>query len=173
MKKVFLPVSLAVVLLSACDKDDNDNNQTGNNSTDQMFVQMAAVSNTAEIQAGQLAVTKGNTPMVRAFGQSMVMEHGMAQNDLKTVGANIGMSVQDTVDAEHRALMTRLNSLSGMAFDTAYMNSQVKDHLKTLTLFQTEIYGGANQRVVNYANTYAPHIQMHLQRADSIAHALR
>lgn len=169
MKKVFLAGTLALAILTSCDKDDNDNDV---NSTDQMFVNQVAIGNKAEIMAGQLAATKGSSAGVRAFGQMMVTEHGQAQTDLQNVATNIGITLPDTVDAEHQALMVRLSSLSGYSFDTAYINSQVKDHQKTISIFQMEISSGNNTSVRNYANQYLPHIQMHLQKADSLRTAL-
>jgi putative membrane protein len=170
MKKVFLWGSLAAMItLTACDKNDDEDS----NSTDQMFVTQVAIGNNAEIQAGQLAATKATNAGVKSFGQMMATEHTQAQADLKTVAGAQGFNVSDTVDAEHVALMARLNSLSGIAFDTAYMNSQVKDHQKTLTIFQSETSSGANKNIRNYANQYLPHIQMHLQMADSISLRIR
>ena len=43
---------------------------------------------------------------------------------------------------------------------------------KTINIFGMEISNGNNSSVRNYANTYLPHIQMHLQKADSLANAL-
>jgi putative membrane protein len=168
MKKMFLVASVLSVFLFACDKDEDDEM----NSTDQEFVRMASISNNSEIMAGQLASTKGNSAMVKNFGSHMVMEHTQAQTDLKSRASGEGVNVSDTVDAEHRALMTRLNTLSGYSFDTAYMNSQVRDHQKTINIFQMEINGGQHQRIRSYANEYLPHIQMHFNRADSIRKAL-
>ena len=68
--------------------------------------------------------------------------------------------------------MTRLNSLSGHSFDSAYISSQVMDHQAAVTLFQNEISNGNNSSVKSYASTYLPHIQMHLQKADSLSRAL-
>jgi putative membrane protein len=168
MKKVFLAGSLVLAILSACKKDKaNDLN-----STDQNFMTQVNIGNKAEIMAGQLAATKGNSAGVKAFGQMMATEHGQAQSDLQALAASLGRTLSDTVDAEHQALMARLNSLSGYAFDTAYINSQVKDHQKTLNIFQTEISDGDNDRVQNYASQYLPHIQMHLQKADSLSRSL-
>jgi putative membrane protein len=115
---------IALALLSSCDKDNNDSNL---NSTDQTFMNQAAISNKAEIMAGQLAATKGNSAAVRSFGEWMVTEHGMAQSDLQALASSLGKNLPDTVDAQHQALMARLNSLSGYSFDTAYINSQVMD----------------------------------------------
>src|SRR5207253_1894160 len=118
-----------LLVVTACDKDDDDDDV---NDTDRNFITMGSISNNAEIGAGQLAASKGNTAMVRAFGQHMVNEHTLAQTDLRNRATTLGISAPDTIDAMHRALMVRLNSLSGYSFDTAYMNSQVNDHNNTL-----------------------------------------
>ena len=61
--------------------------------------------------------------------------------------------------------------MSGRAFDSAYMHNQVTDHQTTVANFQTELNQGQDQDVKNYANKNLPHIQIHLQRADSITNA--
>ncbi len=177
MKHLYLIGSLAVLcLLSACDKlshffDDGSNNNL--NVTDKTFVIKTAIGNTAEVQAGQLAATKAINPVVKSFGQLMVSEHTQAQNDLKVVGAKVGIQVADTVDAQHRALITMLNSLSGRAFDSAYIKSQVMDHQQTYAIFQLELQAGKNPDVKSYAQKYLPHIEAHLQAAQSIAQNYR
>ena len=169
MKKILLAASMALIVLASCKKDDDDNDI---NSTDQTFLTQVAIGNKAEIMAGQLASTKGSNAGVKEFGTMMVTEHTQAQTELQSVFSSVGMTMPDSVDAEHQALMTRLNSLTGFAFDTAYINSQVKDHQKTLAVFQSEVSAGKNDNVRNYANKYLPHIQMHLQKADSLSTAL-
>lgn len=167
MKKMFFATATLAMVLMACDKDEDQLN-----STDRDFIRMTSISNNAEVMAGNLAVSKGTSAMVKSFGSHMVTEHSLAQTDLKSRASEVGVQVADTVDAEHRALMTYLNSLSGYSFDTAYINSQVKDHQKTINIFQTEINGGRHQRIRSYANEYLPHIQMHFNRADSIRRVL-
>jgi putative membrane protein len=170
MKKILFAASMVFIVLASCKKDDDNNDDV--NSTDQTFLTQVAIGNKAEVMAGQLASTKGTNAGVKAYGQMMVTEHTQAQTDLQTLYSNLGRTMPDTVDAEHQALMTRLNALTGRSFDTAYINSQVRDHQKTLTIFQSEVSSGNNTNVRGYANTYLPHIQMHLQKADSLSKAL-
>ncbi len=165
MKKWILAGSICTVFFASCDKNNDNNNA---NSTDQNFVMMASLSNNAEVGAGQLAASKGNSAMVKMFGQHMVDEHVPAQADLKNRALGISIAAPDTIDAEHKALMARLNSLSGYSFDTAYINSQIKDHAKTLDVFNTEINGGNNQSIKSFATDNIGHIQEHYNKADSI-----
>ena len=156
----------AAIVLTACDKDDDNNNQVSNSDKD--YMTNAALSNLAEIDAGQLAATKGNKDSVKMYGNMMIMEHTKANASLDSLAKTKGVTLPTTVDAEHAALKTRLSGYSGRTFDTAYVNAQVKDHAKTVTLFQSEIAGGQNKDVINFANKLLPNIQMHLTHAQTI-----
>lgn len=168
MKKWILAAGIGLTVLASCDKDDENDT----NAADQQFVAATSISNNAEIMAGQLAATKATAPMVKTFGQHMVEEHTPAQADLKARASSVGISAPDSVDAEHRELMARLNSLSGYSFDTAYMNAQVKGHAKTIDVFNLEISNGRNTGIRSFATENLPHIQMHYVKADSIRRAL-
>ena len=157
---------LGAVTFASCSKNDNELNDTDRN-----FMVMTSISNTAEVDAATLAATKATNVAVKAFAQHMIMEHGMAQTDLKTLGTSVGFAVKDTIDPTHVALRMQLSALSGRAFDSAYIYAQSNDHAMTQTNFQTEQNNGQHKDVKSYANTYRPHIDMHKTRADSIATA--
>jgi len=170
MKKHFLGAGIITVLIfSACSKDQIPGNTNETNNIDTMFMNNVAKGNNGEVMAGQLASTKGNDSLVRSFGQFMVTEHSKAQTDLQNVASNIHYNLPSGTAPEDSALMVQLNSLSGKAFDSVYINAQVKDHQKTQAIFQNEIANGRETNVKSYANTYLSHIQMHLSMADSIA----
>jgi putative membrane protein len=175
--KISKQVAMAAVILGfglvSCSKDDNDDTQL--NSTDQNFITSANLSNNAEIDAGTLAATKGNSAGVKMFGSMMVTEHTTAKTDLKSVGTNVGVAVRDTIDAPHIALKQQLSAtaLTGRAFDSVYIINQVADHQATLARFDAEIGGGNHAQVRNYAMKYRPNIQNHLRMADSIAVAMK
>jgi putative membrane protein len=168
MKKWLFAGSICALAVVACSKDDDEQDT---NNVDVNFVAMASMSNNAEIMTGQLAATKGNTQMVKSFGQQMVTEHTAAQEDLRGLASQANVTATDSVDSEHKALLVTLNSLSGRAFDSAYIKSQVADHARTIDLFNTEISGGQNSQIRSYATQYLPGIQMHYNRADSIQKA--
>lgn len=168
MKRWILGTGVCLTVLAACSRDDDGSTGNEVNDNDRNFVTMASLSNNAEVAAGQIAATKGSNALVKTFGQQMVSEHTAAQADLKSRASALSLTAPDTVDAEHKALAVRLNSLSGYSFDTAYMNAQIRDHGKTVDIFKTEVNGGNNQSIRGYAVDYLPHIQMHYNKADSI-----
>ena len=157
-------------MLISCDKNDDNDNEL--NAQDHTFLVQASLGNTAEVGAGMLASTKGDSSAIRAFGQMMSTDHTQAQTDLKATGTNVGVNVTDTIDATHAALLVTLNGLSGRAFDSVYIVNQITDHQTTIAAFQAELNSGSHSQVLNFANTYLPKIQMHLQKADSIATAM-
>ena len=165
--KLTLAGCLVACGLFSCTEDDDDqlNNQ------DRTFLTQASISNTAEINTATLASTKATNGAVKAFAMHMLMEHSTAQTDLKNLGANVGQTVRDTLDPAHVTLSAQLSAMSGRAFDSAYIHTQVIDHQATITFFQNEQANGQHEDVKRYANTYLPRIQMHHQRADSIARA--
>jgi len=170
MKKVFLMGAMFSAVLWSCSKDNEPSSNINKNvsAAEQTFLAQAAISNLSEIQAGQLAASNATNASVKSFGQLMVTEHTKAQTDLSALATRVNYSLSDSIDAEHRAIKLMLDTLTGRSFDSAYISNQVKDHQRTLALFQAAQTGSSNQQVRTYANTYAAAIKMHLDSAVAI-----
>lgn len=169
MKKSLMACALVAFLFS-CDKDDDENLPSNNISTaDRNFVQQAAMGNQAELETSQLALTRGDDTAIRSFAQMMITDHQMAGSRLDSIATSLGLSTPDSLDAEHVALKAQLDTLSGRAFDSVYINTQVSDHQENITLFQGQRDNGTNQRLKDFAGSVLPSLQMHLQLADSIS----
>jgi putative membrane protein len=161
-----MALMLALTVMSvSCNKDDDEDAVS---QTDQNFMMKAAYANNAEISAGGMAATKANSPAVASFGQMMVNDHTTAKTELMTLAGQMGMALPQGLDSMHQQLAQQLTMLTGMAFDSTYINSQVMDHQTAIQLFQSEANTGNDPRLVNYAQKYLPKLQMHLQMADSI-----
>lgn len=171
LTKILFACLLTGTALLSCDKNDDGNNNDLN-AQDRNFILQASLSNTAEIQTGTLASTKGDSSAIKMFGEMMNTDHTQAQTDLKSVGTTVGVTVPDSIDAAHVTLMQTLNGLSGREFDSVYITNQITDHQATIAAFQAEQTSGGRSQVMDFANTYLPKIQMHLQKADSIATAM-
>lgn len=157
----------AAILMTSCDQDDDDNNVSAQ---DKSFVNELAISNRTEIIMGNLALAKATDDSIIDYAQMMVDEHTAAETELKTLAADLDIAVTtDSLDATNQAMRTMLMSLSGNSFDSAYIYGQVSGHQKTVIIVQTEIDGGTNSSLRNFATTMLPKIQTHLALADTIS----
>ena len=106
---------------------------------------------------------------MKQFGQKMVDDHGKANDQLKQVASNKGVTIPDKLNAKDAATKARLEKLSGKAFDRAYMRDMVVDHTKDVSEFRTESKSGKDPDVKSFASQALPTLQDHLKQAKSIA----
>lgn len=161
---------LAVAGFCSCDNNDDNNDMSQQlNSTDSSFVTMAGMSNTAEIQAARLADSLSTDSVILDFANKMIEDHSATQSSLKTLAGQYNLTVPDSVDAQHAAIMAQLATMTGRAFDSMYIHQQVVDHQAAIDLYNGETNNGNNGQLKNFATTTLPHLNMHKASADSIA----
>jgi len=137
--------------------------------TDKAFMIKATQGNLAEVEAAKLALTQSTSDSVKAFAQMMIDDHTNAQTELASIAKNESVTLPDSTDDQHRMFAQRLMQVSGKSFDSAYMQSQVQDHVKTIALFNAEIQNGRDAQTKAYAIKLLPKLQMHLQHAQKVA----
>jgi putative membrane protein len=133
----------------------------------------ASMANWAEVKFGELAALNGKHVAVRKFGAQMVVDHNQALLDLKVIAFAWGVELPVVMDSLHNAKYRKLQGMSGYSFDTAYINSQIKDHDEAIALFQEEATGGDDKQLRNYAARYLPHLHMHREKIDSVNSVVR
>ena len=121
------------------------------------------------MELGKLATEKAASPEVKQFGQRMVDDHGKANDQLKQVASQKGITVPEKLNAKDAATKARLEKLSGKAFDRAYMQDMVADHTKDVSEFRTESKTAKDPDVKSFASQTLPTLKDHLKEAKSIA----
>ncbi|EIL89442.1 outer membrane protein [Rhodanobacter fulvus Jip2] len=81
-------------------------------------MQQAASAGVAEVQLGQLALTKSDNDAVKALAQRIVDDHTKANAQLKTIADSEQIALATPADAA-RDEAARLRALDGSAFDQA------------------------------------------------------
>jgi len=132
-------------------------------------VRSALEGGNAEVKLGQLAAQKGSSEDVKQFGQKMVDDHTKLGHQMKQIAQQQGIEVPEGIPAKDTALETKLNSLSGDAFDQAYIAAMVKDHEKDLTEFKKEADSGNDTSIKGAATQGSQVISEHLQMAVQMA----
>jgi putative membrane protein len=136
-------------------------------SPDATFAMKAAQGGLAEVKTAQLAEKKSKNASVLAFARQMISDHTPNNKKLATIMRSEGLTVPTSVGAKHEASMTKLQSLSGAAFNGSYLKSEVTDHQEMATLLQDEIANGKDPKLVAYAKSTLPVVQAHLSMAQS------
>jgi putative membrane protein len=103
--------------------------------TNESFVEKAATSNLAEVEASKLALRKSQNEQIKNFAQRMIADHTSASNQLKDVARSKQLAVPTELDSEHQKAIDKLDRLAGAEFDTAYSLQMQEDHDKAVTLF--------------------------------------
>src|ERR1700733_2745576 len=154
----------------AMDSQMNGMNAPGQPSVmDKMFVRKALQGGMAEVQLGQLTLQKSNNDQVKQFAQRMIDDHTKLGEQMKPVAQQLGISEPNGISKKDRAAMAKLQTLSGPAYDEAYIKDMVKDHKKDLSDFQTEASSGQDPTVKDAANQGSKVIAQHLQMIQQIA----
>jgi len=137
-------------------------------SADKTFVDKAAEGGLAEVELGQMATEKASNPEVKKFGERMVRDHSKANDELKAVAQEDGITLPDHLSAKDQMLKERLSKLSGPSFDSSYMRNMVKDHKTDVAEFERE-GKSSHDNVAQFAQKTFPVLQSHLHQAEKIA----
>lgn len=140
---------------------------------DARFLKAAHQSNLAEIQTGQLAVSRSKTAAVRDLGMMFVTDHTPLDADLVKVAAKLGVTLPSRPNAEQRAFAAKLDKLSGAEFDKAWLKGQIKGHRKAKATGQHELKTGSDCDAITVARTSAPIVVHHLDELVSLRSTYR
>ncbi|HEX5435909.1 MAG TPA: DUF4142 domain-containing protein [Gemmatimonadaceae bacterium] len=147
------------------------------NLTDVNYAALVDEANKADSTAGALAAKKGTKASVKAFGKRMMGEHhALRLQDQKLVKqlnitpqAPANDPVQQLASQEMQALQS---APKGAAFDSTYIDNEVKAHKAVLGLLNAIDANGQNAQLKALAKKATPIIQSHLDRAQSIQKSL-
>ena len=131
---------------------------------DASFMKQAASDSMAEIELGKIAQEKAQNPDVKAFGQRMVDDHTKASEELKPIADKMGVALPTGAEGKHGRMVKDL-SKKEKNFDREYVNAMVKDHEKSVKLFERTSKKGDSEEVRQFAAKQLPVLQEHLKMA--------
>jgi putative membrane protein len=138
-------------------------------SADSKFITEAAEGGLAEVEMGRLASERGSSDAVKQFGQRMVTDHGKANDELKQLAQEKGVTVPTELNSKDKKQLDRLSKLSGADFDKAYARDMVRDHNKDVKEFQKQAQKGRDADLKSWAGKTLPVLQEHEQQAKQMS----
>ena len=165
MKTKYLTVTLGLALaLSAFGPQSfaADDTTMKATTTEKTFIKKAAMGGMTEVKLGELASQKGDSKEVKDFGDKMVKDHTKINDNLKEVADKLGAPVPAELNAMHKAMVAKMDKMSGSAFDKAYVNDMIKDHEKDIAEFQKADKEVKNDDLKKFIEDSIPTMQEHL-----------
>jgi putative membrane protein len=142
--------------------------QTTVSMADTNFILAAAQGGMTEVKLGELAATSGMRDDVKEFGRMMVKDHTAINNDLKALAAQKGVSLPDSLDATHQAMVDKLTALTGSEFDDAYIAAMIKGHKKDAKAFKAESAATQDADIKSFLDKSIPVVEAHLQHVKAM-----
>ncbi|MTV40309.1 DUF4142 domain-containing protein [Duganella radicis] len=140
------------------------------NKGDQQILKELAQANMAEVAAGEIALQKSESADVKKFAQQMVDDHTKGLQAVQNVARAKNVTLPMEPDARHKQMAEHLNTLSGAAFDKAYLaDAGVKDHKAAHAKVAEAQKKATDPDVKALAAELQPTIDKHLQTVQGLA----
>jgi putative membrane protein len=139
--------------------------------TDADIGAIVSALNMGEIEQGNLAKDKAVRGSVKKFAEMMVTEHTAAQMRATALLTRLGITPTENatstmVKMEATTVLNNLKTLSGSAFDSAYVDSQVTMHQRALDIMDMQLLPNAkNAELKAELTTARASVAMHLNEA--------
>jgi putative membrane protein len=135
---------------------------------DSEFAVSAANGGMAEVELSKLAITKGANAKVKEFATMMTKDHGGANAELMELAKTKNITLPTTVGEDEQKTMGDLQAKSGAEFDKAYVDVMVKDHKKTVDLFEKATTDSKDADIKSFAIKTLPVLKNHLAAIETI-----
>jgi putative membrane protein len=137
-------------------------------SGDQEFMDKVLQGGMEEVQMGGIATVKAQNVEVKAFAQTMINDHSRANNELRDLAKQIGVTPIGGTNSEQQKEMAELSKLSGAAFDKEYVKKMVEAHEKDVAEFQKQADSGTDGNLKKFAAETLLKLKMHLEMIKKI-----
>jgi putative membrane protein len=137
-----------------------------------VFVEQAALGDMFELASSKLALTKSQSPEIKAFAQQMITEHTATTAKLKQlVAGNAAAPLPTALDDRRSGLMETLQGTAPDKFDEVYLDQQGQAHREALGLMDSYGTHGEDAALKSFAAETKPKIQMHMDMVSKLDHS--
>ena len=146
--------------------------------TDPQIAAIVVTANQVDIDAGKLAEMKGSNDEVKAFGKQMAADHTRVNASAVELVTKLKVTPEDnatskSLKAGGEKNVANLKSLSGAAFDKAYIANEVTYHQQVLDAVDTVLIPGAkNEELKALLVKVRPAFLAHLEHAKKVQASL-
>jgi putative membrane protein len=141
---------------------------------DAQIAHIVVTANQVDIDAGKLAASRASDPEVKAFGERMATDHVGVNKSASELAAKLKVTPEANATSESlqkagEKNLAKLKTLSGAAFDKAYIDNEVAYHQQVLdALDKTLVPNTKNGELKALLVKVRPAFVAHLEHAKKI-----
>jgi len=178
MKKlqIILAISTALGVVSAFSAETKS---AAAPPTDPQIAMIAVTADNVDIDAGKLASSKTTNKEVKNFADLMVRDHTSVNDQATALVKKLNVTPEESatsksLKADGDKMKTKLEGLSGAAFDKAYVDNEVTYHQSVLdAIDKTLIPNAKNAELKSLLESVRPVIASHLQHAKTLQSSVK
>jgi putative membrane protein len=146
--------------------------------SDAQIASIVVTANQIDIEAGKTAVSRSSNAAVKAFAQLMVDDHAGVNKAAVDLVTRLKVTPQDNptsqgLKADAGKFATGVRSLTGAAFDQAYIDHEVAYHQQVIdALDKILIPGAANAELKALLVKVRPAFVAHLEHAKRVQRSI-
>ncbi len=146
--------------------------------TDAQIASIVVTANQVDIDAGRLAAERASKPEVKKFGDLMVTDHTGVNKAAVDLATRLKVTPQDNPTSQSLKAggdknLAHLKTLTGAAFDKAYVEQEVAYHAKVIdALDKVLIPGASNAELKALLVKVRPAFVAHLEHAKKMQASL-
>lgn len=138
-------------------------------SADQQLMMTVAKGGMMQLEVSKVALQKASSPAVRQFAQAEVDEQTGLSAKLQEIAQAKGITLPSAPDPQTKAMVTKLQGLSGTSFEKMYMDeSGVKGHEKLDKVMSTVESTASDASLKGVGKAAHPLVKTHLTVARQI-----
>jgi putative membrane protein len=179
MKYIILALGFGLVAsLAGCRSDDNKVSTTETTSAtltkpslakeDREFVTKATQSGMLEVALGNHVSREAASKDTREFGEQMVTDHSVVDDELKNIAALKGVNVPKEMDSDHRATYDKLAKLKGNKLDSHYADEMVDAQEAYAKELQDAARDLKDPDLRAWASKTLPTLELHVAKAKEL-----
>jgi putative membrane protein len=134
------------------------------------FVKKTARFSLYEVEAGKIAVAKGQSEPVKQFGRDVVEAHSKAAEEFKRIvlAENLKAELPAKPNKSQREWIGALNAATPENFDRTFAEQQIKAYKRAVELFEGYAEGGDNTALQQFAANTLSTIKQHFEQAKKL-----
>lgn len=136
--------------------------------SDADFAVKAAEGGLFEVQLGEIAAGRALNQDVKEFANSMVTDHGMANQELASLARQKNIVLPTALSRDNQEDLREFNEMPAADFDEEYIERMIDDHERTIKLFERASSQSPDSGIKAFATKQLPILKKHLEHARSI-----